>query len=560
MRLSANWLVRNMALWVIEVRAQHAAADPDRLLVLRRAADPAVGAPEHAAARRPLPQRARPLPALAGDAAGLWAGCLAAWRRRPSWRCRCSGSPHVRGHQIGAKALALPVVAVGAPGRDRPGYRPAALQGFNFKGGVVLPPELVALWLGLSIYASAFIAEIVRGSIQAVPKGQREAARSLGLKPGPELFLVVLPQALRMMVPPLTSQYLNIIKASTLGAAVAYPEIVQIFAGTVLNQSGRRSRSSSSSWASSWDQPRRLGAHELVQPQASCSWSDEPGAGWPPVWLRRNLFAGVWSTPARRVAMLALSGLRRCRRSSAGARRRRPLGPEPRRLPRERRLLGVHHARASRSSSTALPGPGTLAADAGLRPVPRLRRPRASASGSRRARAGLLLLADRVPARWPASCSGAACSACPLSTPSQWGGLMVNCVLAFVAVAGSLPLGIMLALGRRSRAAGGAELLRRLHRAVARRAAADRDLHGGRDAAAVPAGGRQPRPADPGHGGADPVHRRLHGRGGARRPPGRLARAGGGRLLARPRLLAGAEPGRAAAGAARRRCPPSSTR
>ena len=91
----------------------------------------------------------------------------------------------------------------------------------------------------LPIYASAFIAEIVRASIEAVPKGQREAARALGLRPGPRCFLVVLPQALRVMIPPLTSQYLNIIKSSTLGAAVAYPEIVQIFAGTVLNQSGR---------------------------------------------------------------------------------------------------------------------------------------------------------------------------------------------------------------------------------------------------------------------------------------------------------------------------------
>jgi general L-amino acid transport system permease protein len=146
---------------------------------------------------------------------------------------------HVRGHQIGAKALAMPIIAIAlliatCQSVDRP-----VLQGFNFKGGVVLPPELVALWLGLTVYSASFIAEIVRGSIESVPKGQREAARSLGLKPGPELFLVVLPQALRVMVPPLTSQYLNIIKSSSLGAAVAYPELVQIFAGTVLNQSGR---------------------------------------------------------------------------------------------------------------------------------------------------------------------------------------------------------------------------------------------------------------------------------------------------------------------------------
>ena len=92
---------------------------------------------------------------------------------------------------------------------------------------------------GSTIYATAFIAEIVRSSIEAVPKGQHEAARSLGLRPARVLFLIVLPQALRIMVPQLTSQYLNLIKSSTLGAAVAYPEFFQIFAGTVMNQSGK---------------------------------------------------------------------------------------------------------------------------------------------------------------------------------------------------------------------------------------------------------------------------------------------------------------------------------
>ncbi len=102
-----------------------------------------------------------------------------------------------------------------------------------------MPPEFVALWLGLSIYAAAFIAEIVRGSIEAISKGQSEAAQALGLKTGQRLFLIILPQALRIMVPQLTSQYLNIIKSSTLGAVVAYPEVMQIFAGTVMNQAGK---------------------------------------------------------------------------------------------------------------------------------------------------------------------------------------------------------------------------------------------------------------------------------------------------------------------------------
>ena len=131
-------------------------------------------------------------------------------------------------------AAALAVLAYGIDRIDAP-----AMRGFNIAGGVQLPPELAAVWAGLSIYSAAFIAEIVRSTIQAVHRGQREAALSLGLKPGQVMRLVVLPQAARMMMPPLTSQYLNLIKSSSLGAAVAYPEIFQIFAGTVLNQSGR---------------------------------------------------------------------------------------------------------------------------------------------------------------------------------------------------------------------------------------------------------------------------------------------------------------------------------
>ncbi len=114
-----------------------------------------------------------------------------------------------------------------------------ALKGFNFVGGVRLPPELLALTLGISIYTSAFISEVVRAAILGIHKGQTEAARSLGLTGGQTMTLVILPQALRIMIPPLTSQYLNVIKSTTLGAAIAYPEILQIFARTVLNQSGR---------------------------------------------------------------------------------------------------------------------------------------------------------------------------------------------------------------------------------------------------------------------------------------------------------------------------------
>ncbi len=113
------------------------------------------------------------------------------------------------------------------------------LTGFNFKGGIDLPPELLALIFGLTIYTATFIGEIVRAGIQAVSHGQSEAALSLGLKDGDRLRLVVIPQALRVIIPPLTSEYLSLTKNSSLGAAIAFPELVSIFQGTALNQAGR---------------------------------------------------------------------------------------------------------------------------------------------------------------------------------------------------------------------------------------------------------------------------------------------------------------------------------
>lgn len=113
------------------------------------------------------------------------------------------------------------------------------LRGFNFKGGLVLIPELAALTLALSVYTSTFIAEVIRSGIQSVPYGQHEAARSLALPNTVTLRQVILPQALRVIIPPLTSQYLNIVKNSSLAAAIGYPDMVSLFAGTVLNQTGQ---------------------------------------------------------------------------------------------------------------------------------------------------------------------------------------------------------------------------------------------------------------------------------------------------------------------------------
>jgi general L-amino acid transport system permease protein len=110
---------------------------------------------------------------------------------------------------------------------------------FNMRGGIEVLPEFMALLFGLTIYTAAFIAEVVRAGISAVAKGQTEAAYSLGLRPGVTLRLVVIPQAMRVIIPPLTSQYLNLTKNSTLAVAIGYPDLVQIFAGTVLNQTGQ---------------------------------------------------------------------------------------------------------------------------------------------------------------------------------------------------------------------------------------------------------------------------------------------------------------------------------
>ncbi|CAN1520116.1 BatB ABC-type amino acid transport system, permease component [Rhabdaerophilaceae bacterium] len=110
---------------------------------------------------------------------------------------------------------------------------------FNMQGGLQIFPEFVALVAGLVIYTAAFIAEAVRAGIQAVSKGQTEAAYALGLRPGPTLDLVVVPQAMRVIIPPLTSQFLNLTKNSSLAVAIGYPDLVQVFTGTVLNQTGQ---------------------------------------------------------------------------------------------------------------------------------------------------------------------------------------------------------------------------------------------------------------------------------------------------------------------------------
>lgn len=147
-----------------------------------------------------------------------------------------------RQYPVGLVALALviglPVLVYFILGRPISFIYPQA-AGFNLRGGIQVFPEFVALLLGLTTYTAAFIAEVVRAGILAVSKGQTEAANALGLRAGPTLKLVVIPQAMRVIIPPLTSNYLNLTKNSSLAVFIGYPDLVQVFTGTVLNQTGQ---------------------------------------------------------------------------------------------------------------------------------------------------------------------------------------------------------------------------------------------------------------------------------------------------------------------------------
>jgi len=141
--------------------------------------------------------------------------------------------PFVVAMLIGLPALAVAIF--GAPVTfDMP-----QLKGFNFAGGAKVLPEFAALTIALSTYTAAFIAEIVRAGLQSVPKGQMEAGASLGLSRGETLRLIIIPQAMRVILPPLTNQYLNLTKNSSLAVAIGYPDLFSVFAGTALSQTGQ---------------------------------------------------------------------------------------------------------------------------------------------------------------------------------------------------------------------------------------------------------------------------------------------------------------------------------
>jgi general L-amino acid transport system permease protein len=200
-------------------------------------------------ALNPLPgvfvsQRGVKIPALVAEPALYWmlgalaAGAIGWWLLLRRERARQAATGDRRptilpglGMLLGLPALSM--LAIGAPQVEWP-----ELAGFNFEGGLALSPEFFALLVGLVVYTSAFVAEIVRSGIQSVQKGQSEASAALGLTPGQRMRLVILPQAMRVIIPPMTSQYLNLTKNSSLAVVIGYPDLVSI-SNTSINQTGQ---------------------------------------------------------------------------------------------------------------------------------------------------------------------------------------------------------------------------------------------------------------------------------------------------------------------------------
>jgi general L-amino acid transport system permease protein len=166
----------------------------------------------------------------AGVSSMLWFRWTRAWQDRTG-RALPAGWPSL------LALVLLPLAAWAALGAPTAMSQPV-LVGFDFEGGKTVSPEFIALFMGLSIYSAAFIAEIVRGGIQSVSRGQVDAAQALGLTRGQRMRYVILPQALRVIIPPLTSQYLNLAKNSSLAVAIGYPDLVNV-SNTTLNQTGQ---------------------------------------------------------------------------------------------------------------------------------------------------------------------------------------------------------------------------------------------------------------------------------------------------------------------------------
>jgi general L-amino acid transport system permease protein len=245
-RLSSNWLVRRVAQVYVEViRNTPVLVQIIFWWVAVILALPVIAGGFSLGGVAFMSNRGTALPWFRlEDGVGLWLLFLlggvgvgaVAWR----WRIRVNestGAPPRRGLWALGVFLGVAVLGFVLSGTPLRGEVPEVGR-FGYEGGFQLSPEFTALVLGLVIYTGAFIAEIVRGSILAVSKGQKEAAEALGLSPRQQLRFVVLPQALRIAIPPLNSQYLNLAKNSSLALAIGYPDIVSV-SNTIINQAGR---------------------------------------------------------------------------------------------------------------------------------------------------------------------------------------------------------------------------------------------------------------------------------------------------------------------------------
>jgi general L-amino acid transport system permease protein len=246
LRLSTNWLIRNLALCYVELfRNIPLLLQLFFWWALLREAAPGPRQAWHLMPGVYLSNRGLIFPVPVASQVHLWMGValalgivaavlVAKWAKK---RQEATGAQFPVGMVSTLLVLGLPLLAFlagGAPiAMDVP-----ELKGFNFSGGHSITPEFTALVVGLVVYTASFIAEIVRGGIQAVSWGQTEAALAVGLKRTQTLRLVIMPQALRVIVPPMTSQYLNITKNSSLAIAIGFPDLVAI-ANTTINQTGQ---------------------------------------------------------------------------------------------------------------------------------------------------------------------------------------------------------------------------------------------------------------------------------------------------------------------------------
>jgi general L-amino acid transport system permease protein len=243
-RLSPNWILAKIAMTYVEIMRNTPLLL--QLLFWYNAVLKALPAPRQSIALfglvflnnrglyAPRPEFA---PGAEWIALALLAGIVGAlaWRRLARGRQALTGEPSPVGAVAALLCVGLPAIAYFAAGRPVE-FDLARQAGFNLRGGVQISPELAALIFGLVTYTAGFIAEIVRAGVLGVSRGQSEAAAALGLRRGLTMKLVIIPQAMRLITPPLTSQYLNIVKNSSLAVFIGYPDLVQIFAGTVLNQ------------------------------------------------------------------------------------------------------------------------------------------------------------------------------------------------------------------------------------------------------------------------------------------------------------------------------------